>query len=151
MLLSDAKRLLEQRLKGIRPIPDDSMLDMLFFEAIVYVATRTTPRVLTKDIGVEAEDYTVLRVIEDNMFIVMPDKPIFDISNENYSATAILHIDEELCFAVVYYVAYLILTGSEANTRGSTARADFLKQANDYISMFDSNYSRAGRETYGLL
>ena len=151
MLISTAKKILSQRLAGIRPLPEDDVLTELGSEALIYIATRTTPRVLTRDIYIEGDDYSTLRVLEDNMFIVVPDKPIFDIANENYSSTSQLHMDEELSYAVIYYVGYLILLGNEANTRGGTARDKFKEQCEDYIAIFDSNYSRAGRQTYGLI
>ncbi len=151
MLISTSKKLLEQRLKGIRPLPDDEVLSELGLEAITYIATRTMPKVLTRDLEIEGEDYTVLRMIEDNMFIIVPDKPIYDVANPNYSATASLHIDEELAYAVVYYIAWLILMGNESASVAGVARDRFKKQVNEYISLYESNYTRAGRRTHDIM
>ncbi len=151
MLISSAKNILDQRLKGIRPTPEDNLLSEYGLEAITYIATRTMPKVLTRDLEVEGEDYTVLRMIEDNMFIIVPNKPVFDIADANYSASSQLHIDEELSYAVVYYMAWLILVGNEATSRAGVARDRFMKQVNDYISLYESNYTRAGRRTHGIL
>ena len=151
MLISSAKTIIEQRLKGIRPLPEDNMLTEFGKEALIYIATRTTPKVLTRDLEIEGEDYNVLRMIEDNMFVIMPDTPVFDIANPDYSSTAQLHMDEELSYAVVYHMAWLVLMGNEASSRAGVARDRFKKQVDDYIELYDSNYTRAGRETYGLM
>ncbi len=151
MLISTSKKILEQRLKGIRPTPDDDMLSEYGLEALVYIATRTTPKTLTMDLVVEGDDYTVLRMLEDNMFIVYPDKPVYDIASPDYSATSQLNMDEELSYAAVYYMAWLILVGNESGSRAGVARDRFKKQVDDYITLYDSNYTRAGRETYDLM
>ena len=151
MLISSAKTILEQRLKGVRPVPEDVMLTEYGKEALMYIATRTIPRILTRDLVVEGEDYNVLRMIEDNMFIVVPNTPVFDVANPDYSSTSQLHIDEELSYAVVYYMAWLILMGNEAASRAGVMRDRMKKQVDNYIELYDSNYTRAGRETYGLM
>jgi len=151
MLISSAKTILEQRLKGVRPVPEDVMLTEYGKEALMYIATRTIPRILTRDLVVEGEDYNVLRMIEDNMFIVVPNTPVFDVANPDYSSTSQLHIDEELSYAVVYYMAWLILMGNEASSRAGVMRDRMKKQVDNYIELYDSNYTRAGRETYGLM
>ena len=150
MLISTAKKIITQRLKGIRPVPEDDMLSEYTTEAIRYMAIRTMPKVLTRDLEVEGEDYDVLRMLEDNMFIIVPNSPVFDIADPDYKITSNLHIDEDLSYAVVYYVVWLILIGAEAQSSAGVVRDRMMKQVNDYISLYESNYTRAGRATYGL-
>ena len=150
MLISTSKKILEQRLKGVRPLPEDEILTEIAKESMIYVATRTTPRVLTRDVEIDGEDYQTLRILEDNAFIIIPDTPIYDKRNPDYSDGKHLNMDEDLSYSVIYYMAYIITQGAEGDRIGAY-RDRWMKQVNDIIGLFDSNYSRAGRETYGLM
>lgn len=151
MLVSTSKTILADKLQGIRPMPSDESLTEIALEAMIYIATRTTPSVLIKDVATDGQEFVVLRVIEDNKYIVYPQKPVYDLRDPNYSEISILNIDEDLSYAVVYYMAELIVHGNENISNQSTSLSKFMSKVNEYISLYDSNFSRAGRETYGLM
>ena len=143
MLNSLYKTTLSVKIKGTQPVPDDDTLAVYTYEAITYVATRTTPKVLIIKNEVADADLQFLRAIENGFSIRLPEYP--DFTEDTYP----LDIDNELSYAVMYYTCYLITKGKSGVP--DNIKADYFNEAERLIAIFDSNFSRAGDTLYGTL
>jgi len=149
MLIKDVKIIIEDKVAGTRPMPSDLELSFNVYEALQYIATMTTPRVLLRNTKTDVEEDT-FRVLEECAYITVPERPIFDTSNKEYSDVKHLNIDEDLAFAVVYYTLHIIMKGNEPTQVGGNKKTA-KETADDLIATYQSNFSRAGAEFYGLL
>ncbi|AQW81367.1 hypothetical protein CPIN17260_1078 [Campylobacter pinnipediorum subsp. pinnipediorum] len=82
-------------------LPGDELLSELFLQAMFFVASKCVPSELVRRKR-SSSDIRVLRNIEDECFICVPDKPNFSNKQEH------LMIDEELTYAVINEVLFLI-------------------------------------------
>ena len=126
MLLSKIKTATQYRLSGAKKLPLDIELSELFMEALYYVCNRCVPQELIREAGIDTD--AVLRNIEDGAFIAIPETPDFT------SLVNHLQIDENLTYACINYVCFLI-----------TFRADFKAIADELIYDYLAN---DGREYY---
>lgn len=149
MLIKDTKTIIESKVAGTRPMPSDEQLSFDVFEALQYVATETTPRVLLRNSKTDKQEST-FRVIEECSYITTPDRPIYDVANKDYSEVTHLNMDEDLVYAVIYYTLHIIFQGNEPTQLGGNKKTSEDK-ANDLIAKFQSNFSRAGATLYGDL
>jgi hypothetical protein len=81
-------------------LPDDEMLCALVHEALIYVARSCEPTVLIRHDGDGGFGEGVLRLLPNNREIIFPEKPE---AMEKH-----IMIDEELSFAVINYVVFLL-------------------------------------------
>ncbi|MBR8466176.1 hypothetical protein KDE13_07470 [Campylobacter sp. faydin G-140] len=100
MLSKRAKEILLFKGKSGIKIPDDEILSELFLEAMLYVATKCTPSELME--RYVSPKMQVFRNLANETFIRIPKKPDFKSDTEH------LQIDEELSYAVIYEVLYLL-------------------------------------------
>jgi len=149
MLIRDVKTIIEGKVAGTRPMPTDEQLSFDVYEAMQYVATMTTPRVLLRNSETSVMEST-FRVIEECSYITNPDRPIFDVSNKEYSDVKHLNIDEDLVFAVIYYALHIIMKGNEPTQVGGNKKTA-KDMADDLISIYESNFARAGASIYDTL
>lgn len=149
MLIRDVKIIIASKIKGTRPMPDDIELSFNVYEALQYVATMTTPRVLLRNSQKDIQDST-FRVIEECSYITIPDRPVFDVSDKDYSDIKHLNIDEDLVFAVIYYTLHVMLKGNEPTQLGGNKKTS-KEMCDDLIAIYQSNFSRAGAEIHDVL
>ena len=125
MLLSSVKKILTEKLKSNKKLPEDETMEAYIYESLYYVANKCDPQELV----CSPEDTDApMRLIEDGAFIKIPEYP--DLT----STTAHLMIDEALAYAVINHVCFLY-----------TARPDYKAIADDVIC----NYIvQQGREYY---
>ncbi|MDR0666287.1 MAG: hypothetical protein LBF71_02635 [Campylobacteraceae bacterium] len=83
-------------------LPSDEMITALLHEALIYVARSCEPTVLIRHDGSEHFGEGVLRLLPNNREIIFPEKP--DITKPQKH----LMMDEELSFAVINYVCFLL-------------------------------------------
>lgn len=149
MLIRDVKTIIEGKIAGTRPMPEDIQLSFDVYEALQYVATYTTPRVLLRNSEKDVSEST-FRVIEECAYITMPDRPIFDTTNKEYSDVKHLNIDEDLVFAVIYYTLHIIMKGNEPTQVGGNKKT-FEDKAKELINVYQSNFTRAGSEILDVM
>ncbi len=149
MLIKDVKTVIEGKLAGTRPTPSDEQLSFDVLEALQYVASTTTPRVLLRNTETDVQEST-FRVIEECSYITIPDKPVFDVADKDYSEVRHLNMDEDLVYAVIYYALHVIMKGNEPTQTGGN-KLTFKQQADSVISVYQSNFTRAGGILYELL
>jgi hypothetical protein len=125
MKLTRVKEAIAYRNRTGHKLPDDEVLQDLLFEAMLYVAQRCEPREL---IAGELTQEPVYRNIEGGLYIKLPEYPDFTETDRH------LMMDEDLTYAVINYVMYLI-----------TNTADFKILADETIAIYRSNF---GRETF---
>ena len=145
MLNSLFKTTIGVKLKGTQPMPDDDTLSVYTYEAMTYVAMRTTPKSLIMKSGVADEELHSLRTIEEGFYIRMPEYPDFAGSEP----TEIIDMDEELSYATLYYACYLITKGKSGVP--DNIKSDYFAEAERLIGIYDSNFTRAGRNIYDTL
>ena len=145
MLNSLFKKTIEVKLKGTQPMPDDDTLAVYVYEAITYMAMRTSPKSLIIKAGVADEELHSLRSVEEGFYMRLPELPDFT----GIEPTEIIDIDEELSYATIYYTCYLITKGKSGVP--DNIKADYFTEADRLVSLFDSNFSRAGATLYGTL
>ncbi|QCD52799.1 hypothetical protein [Campylobacter sp. RM16192] len=116
MLVKNAKEILAFKTAGGIKLPPDEMLSELFFEAILYVSNKCVPSELLR--STDSTD-RVYRLVEGGHFICYPDKPNFKSENEH------LMIDEDLTYAVINYVAFIINQDPFYRTLSLETIADF--------------------------
>ena len=100
MKLSHVKSSIAYKLSTGRKLPEDDVLASIVFEAMYYVAGRCTPRELTKS-HMDYEE-KVLRFLDNGRFVSIPEYPDFSKPDRH------LLIDEDLTYAVIYYVCFII-------------------------------------------
>ena len=142
MLNSLFKTTIGVKLKGTQPLPDDDTLAVYTYEAITYVATRTTPKSFIIKAEVSDEELHALRTIEEGFYIRLPEFPDFS----GIEPTEIIDMDEELSYATMYYTCYLITKGKSGVP--DNIKSDYFAEAERLIAIFDSNFSRAGSNLY---
>lgn len=103
MLLSKVKKSIEYRVSQYKKLPEDDVLQDFIQEATIYVADSCDPTELTKKI-ITTE--TILKMIENDTYIVEPEYPDFSAEDRH------LNIDEILSYAVINYTCFLI-SGNE--------------------------------------
>lgn len=101
MLVKNAKDILAFKTAGGIRLPADEILSELFFEAMLFVANKCVPCELVRKN--ESED-RVYRNLEGGHFICYPNKPDFSKEADKKH----IMIDENLTYAVINYVAFLI-------------------------------------------
>jgi len=124
MKLTRVKEAIAYRNRTGHKLPDDEVLQDLLFEALIYVAQRCEPSELLSD---SMGDFggKPLRMVENGKFIKMPEYPDFSKDGRH------LMIDEELTYAVINYVMFLI-----------SATPDFKIIADEAIAIYRSNEGR---------
>lgn len=100
MKLSLIKSSIEYRLSMGKKLPNDDVLASFLFEAVYYVAGKCTPFKLLKSYSDYEEN--VLRPLDGARFISVPEYPDLTKTERH------LLIDEDLTYAVVYYVCFII-------------------------------------------
>ena len=141
------KATVAQKLKGNQPMPSDEELSVLTYEAIIYVATRTTPKSFIIKSGTMDNELESLRTIEEGFYIRMPETPYFD-GTEGPNGD-VVDIDNELIYATIFYTCFLIVTAKSGVPKG--LKEEYLLEAERLISIFDSNFTRAGSNLYELI
>lgn len=139
MLISKAKEIFEMKIRiaGGLSMPSDDDLSEIFYEALIYIATKCVPRELLRG-GTKADiDEEVFRLIKSGYFIIKPRKPLFDDTNTNYSALEHLQIDSDLDYAVVNKAAALF-------SREMANISKFEAEAERIINRYKSNYNKVG-------
>lgn len=101
MLLTKIKKAVEYRLKTGRKLPNDEALQDILHEANIYVALNCVPSELVAN-GSEKKDYEVLRLLEDDFFVKVPEYPNFSKPLRH------LQIDEGLTYAVINYTCFIL-------------------------------------------
>lgn len=142
MLNSLFKTTVGVKIKGTQPLPDDATLGVYTYEAMQYIATRTTPKSLITKAEVADAELHSLRTIEEGYYIRLPEFPDFS----GIEPTEIIDMDEELNYATIYYVCYLITKGKSAVP--DNIKSDYFAEAERLIGIFDSNFTRAGGSLY---
>lgn len=105
MLVGNALKALEYKIKAEAiALPPLNQLSELFFEAFTHICDLCVPNELIR----KNSDMRVYRNIDNGFYIAMPERPIFDENDPNYDPNAHLMIDENLSFAAVDFVAFLI-------------------------------------------
>ena len=105
MLLSEVKISIVKNMEHSYKMPDDDILAVKTHEALLWVATKCEPSELIRDTMAEADE-RVFRYLKDLKFIVIPEKPNFEIPDKH------LMMDEALSYAVINFVCFL-LSGEE--------------------------------------
>jgi hypothetical protein len=100
MKLSTAKDIYKRKSAQSYDMPDDETLGSFFLEALIHTASRCEPTALLHRVGDES-GVEVLRLINEEYFIALPEKPDFGYPENN------LNIDEQLSFAVINYACFL--------------------------------------------
>ena len=145
MLNSMFKSSVEYKLKGNSPMVSDDELSVITYEGIVFISSRTTPKSLITLADVDSDENNSLRAIEDGYYIRIPDVPLFDGSEP----TELIDIDEELSYALVYYVCYLVVKPKSGVP--DRIKNEYLSEAERLIALYDSNFTRAGEELYDVI
>lgn len=145
MLNSMFKSSVEYKLKGNSPMVSDAELSVITYEGIVFISSRTTPKSLITLADVDSDENNSLRAIEDGYYIRIPDVPLFDGSEP----TELIDIDEELSYALVYYVCYLVVKPKSGVP--DRIKNEYLSEAERLIALYDSNFTRAGEELYDVI
>ena len=138
MLLSRAKSIFEVKIKttGGLQAPKDADLSEIFYEALIFIATKCIPKELLKDIAVDT-DQEVLRSIKGGFFIMKPAFPIFDVSDINYNALVHLQIDNDLDYAVINKAAALYSREIKNITK-------FENETTRIINRYKANFNKVG-------
>lgn len=126
MLLSKIKTTTQYKLTSAKKLPDNEVLSSFFMEAMYFVANKCAPNELLRQ---EDTDEPVLRNIEDGAYLVVPDEPDFA------SVTDHLMMDEDLTYACINYVCFLI-----------TNNPSFKQLTEEVINEFQANYGREYNE-----
>jgi hypothetical protein len=90
------------RMKQSYALPDDELVISLIHEALVYIASSCEPTVLIRNDGSEHHGEGILRLLSGNKTIIFPEKP------DSAKPDKHLMMDEELSFAVINYVCFLL-------------------------------------------
>jgi hypothetical protein len=126
VLLSKVKELIKNKSTTSYKITDDSILEGIIYEALLYVCSMCEPSELIQ-IGVAPNYIEVLRHIEGGKYLKAPEYPDFTKTNRH------LQMDEALTYAVIYYSCFII----------SKMENIILKQlADEIVAVYKSNYSR---------
>jgi len=139
MLLSDVKSSFERKIKtaGGLSMPKDDELGDLFYEALLFVASKCIPRELLRVVAVDTDE-EVYRLIGGGNFIIKPKRPVFNILDSNYSELEHLQIDSDLDFAVINKAAAL-------QSRDAVNIAKFETESNRVINRYKANFQKAGQ------
>ncbi|WP_348518111.1 hypothetical protein [Campylobacter sp. CCS1377] len=116
-----AKEIIAKKLSKDYNLPSDDVLKAYFMEGFYYICAKCEPQILTKTLR---ENHEVLRSLKNGAMIIVPDEPDFNDENEH------LMIDEELSFALINYVCFLITKSEEAK---------YYKLCNEIINDFIAN------------
>ena len=137
------KSTVAHKLKGNQPMPSDDELSVIAYEAMIYVATRTTPKSYIIKSGTMDNELDSLRTIEEGFYIRMPEIPKFDGTGENGD---VIDMDNELMYATIFYTAFLLVTSKSGVPK--SLKEEYLLECERLIAIFDSNFSRAGSNLY---
>jgi hypothetical protein len=102
MTLEGALEHITLRMAQSYALPDNNLLCALIHEALIHVARSCEPTTLIRDDGSEHFGEGVLRLLSNNKSIAFPQMPKMD------EPTRHLMMDEELSFAVINYVCFLL-------------------------------------------
>lgn len=107
MKLSTVNELLRAKLSTSYDFPKNEVLSSYVYEALIYVATKCEPAILTRQVFINDDDLDhadgeVFRYIRNNACLIIPDIPNFNNKDEH------LMIDEALVFAVINYTCFLV-------------------------------------------
>jgi len=129
MLLSRAKSIFELKIKttGGLQAPNDADLSEIFYEALIYVATKCIPRELLT-LVTSTENRDVLRLIGGGSFIALPQKP-------NFLNVEPLQIDSDLDYAVINKAAALY-------SREKNDIIKFENEASRVINRYKANFNK---------
>lgn len=128
MKLTNVKQAIEYRNRAGHKLPSDGVLQDMLYESLLYVAQRCEPSELMGD-SLGDFGQRPLRLIENGRFIKIPEYPDFTKVERH------LQIDEDLTYAVINHVMYLI-----------TSISDYKVLADETIAIYCSN---DGRGLYG--
>lgn len=101
MLLSDVKRAIKKKTERSYKLPDDDILALEVYEALLWVCTQCEPSVLLRRGEIENSE-KLLRQLDGGDFLVFPDMPSFE------DTTSHLMIDELLVFAVINFTCFAL-------------------------------------------
>ena len=133
------------KLKGNSPMVTDDELQVITYEGIQYLSSRTTPKTLITLDDIDADENDSFRAIEDGYYIRLADIPDFT----GTEPTEVIDMDEELTNALIYYVCYLVVkpkSGVPDNIKN-----EYLSEAERLINLYDSNFTRSGDELYDVI
>ena len=145
MLNSLFKTTFGVKLKGNQPMPDDDVLSVVTYEAMHYLAMRTTPKSLIIKSDVADDELQSLRTIEEGYYIRLPEVPDFTGSEP----TEILDMDEELSYALMYYSLFVFVK-DKSGVPEATKNMYYL-ESDRLLTIFESNFTRAGGSLYDTL
>ena len=131
MTLSNFKSSLSLKLKGDVDIPTDEELSILTMEAMYYIASICMPRELLV-LYTEADtcNCDILRLVDGGAFIKVPDTPDF----VTQPAVDHLMIDEDLTYAVIYYIGSCITTDAGK-------KQWYLNKSHEIVGIYNNNFS----------
>ncbi len=130
MKLSEAKQsiLTKVSMAGGLKAPSDEELSLFCKEALVFVASRCAPVVLLREARCDLSE-EILRYIDNEMLILMPDTPDFTDSKAH------LQIDEELNYAVINKTCSLMSRSVEFSRR-------FSDECEEIIRLYKANATK---------
>jgi hypothetical protein len=127
MTLDKLKNIIQYKLKSDVKAPTlNEDWNTIIHEAIYYISTRTIPVDL---LGTDINTQEPIRFINGFVFIRVP--------NDTLNDTDKIDIDEQLVYAVIYYVVYL-LTNDEKKKMESINRVD--REIDIYANNMQESY-----------
>lgn len=133
------------KLKGNAPMVTDEELQVITYEGIQFLSSRTTPKSLITFDDVDEDEVNSFRAIEDGYYIRIADVPDFT----GAEPTEVIDMDEELTVALIYYVCYIVVKPKGGVP--DNIKAEYLSEAERLINLYDSNFTRSGDELYDVI
>jgi len=131
MKLSDVKKILTLKLRRDIKAPDDADIEVALYEAIYEIAAECEPSelIIHPDDIEDDDSVTVLRSLQDGLFIKVPEFPDFSFPDRH------LMLDEELTYAAIYLAITYLIDKPDRTVK-------YTERAMKIIGAYKANYSK---------